>query len=175
MFCESVHDEIQIEIESKKSKSKSKIESVHADMRHSQHIESTLWTGLVAVTMYGFVALYPALRLIGKADAQRDSFSSVPWLVHQDSEDAHHSTMRMMQMAIGADAKAPPMGLSVAGHGHQLQAPSTSQASQRRLSSMATRTRSLHQRLSQFLNDSDNCTLFAGYLSQCFCLENLLV
>ena len=132
------------------------------------------------VTLYGLLTLVPALRLVQKVEAYRKdtwgNMASPSWGTHSDSEHGMIVRMETMERDVSpANTLASPAqtGLSVANSNHSNRSSSSLNATPDR---KATRraTKCLTKPLHRFLKDELNFGLFAGYLSECFALENLL-
>jgi len=149
------------------------------------YIEISYLNGLLVVTFYGLLTLAPALRLVQKVEAySREAWANMAspsWGTHSDSD--HGMVVRMETMdrdqSPGANTLKSPVqaGLSVADSNHSTHSLSGSTSVQniapdRKVTRRATKC--LTKPLYRFLGDADQFTLFAGYLSQCFALENLL-
>merc|ERR1712087_321844 len=154
------------------------------------YIAISTWTGFIVVTFYGLLTVYPALRLIQKVEAYRKSspswanMGSPSWGTHSDNSD-HDMIIRMETMDKDATpentlantlASPAQAGLSVSNSNHSNQSSSSIHSLEVKPDRKVTRraTKSLTKPLHRFLNDEANFTIFAGYLSECFALENLL-
>eukprot|EP01084_Bolivina_argentea_P262324 443557_1 len=126
------------------------------------YIEVNLYAGFVTVTLYGFLVLFIPLRLIRKVKGKNKK--------SEQTNNTSRLPVRIASVSIGTERQ---QGLSVAHNGdHQ---PSISQLPSPQLRNTMSLENSLRKTLSEFLNDNAaNYALFAGYLSECFALENLL-
>eukprot|EP01084_Bolivina_argentea_P261769 442512_1 len=124
------------------------------------YIEINLWAGFFMVILYGFFVLFIPLHLIRKVNVKN--------YLCENEDNTGTEQIRARSQSDSKNTQQRQQGLSIA-------ISNENQVSVSELPPLTVSTSLNTSSLSEFLNyNKSNYGLFAGYLSQCFALENLL-
>eukprot|EP01084_Bolivina_argentea_P169261 293441_1 len=151
------------------------------------YIEVNYWATFLAVTLYGFATFYVALSVIQKTvicakKYQQDENTCVQ--SHQTTSLQHHNPSILSpdgklrtssNESITVEIKTAPLSVSNSTSYKSSARHRVSASVQLQLQLHDINSETLRKSLQQFIRyDISNYALFAGYLSECFALENLL-